>query len=739
MRAVANSLLIIALVSTHALAQEATHTNANSLRGIGCWADPAPLLTSEDLQGDAIEMTTGDADIEEDGNARFRGPVTMRSRDLLLQAGTASYDRSTDTFSASGGIEFRDGNSRIKADDVSYDRPKGTFRFSSGTFELPDTPARGSADAIEVSKDGYLELQNVRYTSCPAGNDDWLLKARSIEINANNGMGTARNATLQFKGVPFIYVPYFTYPVTDDRKSGLLFPSFGSSSRRGIEFEQPVYWNIRPDMDATIIPRYMSKRGLQLGAEYRFLTENTAGVLWGDFLSDKDADRDRWRYEVDTVSSLRWDWRSTIRVTSVSDDNYFSDLSGARADTSQTNLDRRLDLERYSSHWSMMLRLQDFQTIDDTIAPADKPYAQVPQFVANGIWNDGLLGLDYSLNTDTAFFYRGKEENSDGTPNGARMHLQPEIALPLEYRGLYLVPSVALDHTIYQLQDLPAEARDTPSRTAPITSVNMGAVFDRLAGKQNQTVITLEPRAQYTYIPYRNQDDIPVFDTITPDFNLVQLFRNNRFIGYDRLGDTNQLSAGVTSRVLDAGDGRELLALSVGQTRYFEDGRVTLPGETPDNFDASNYIAELDIRTWKYWSAGLDLQWDAENNEADRSSVRVQYRPDEDKVINVAYRYVRDSLEQTDFSFSWPLSKKWHAIGRYNYSILERQALDRFAGLEYETCCWAIRTIWQRSVTSNNGESDSVFGLQFEMKGFSNVGAGSISQMKRDIVGDWTR
>ena len=739
MRAVANSLLIIALLCTGAEAQETVRPPKDSMRGIGCWDEPQGLLSSDDLQSGAVELTTGGAEFEANGNAGFRGPVVMRGRDLLLKAGSASYDRKTETYSATDGIEFRDNSNSVRSEEVSYDRPNRVFLFSKGTFELADTPARGSAESMKIVGDNYLQLKNVRYTSCPNGNDDWLLDAGSIEIDGDTGMGTARNATLRFKGVPFMYLPYFTYPVTDARKTGLLFPSFGTSGERGVEFDQPFYWNIRPNMDATIIPRYMSKRGLQIGAEYRFLTRRDMGVLWGDYLNDTDTNTDRWRYEIDTLSRLPWKWRSTVRASGVSDDNYFENLSASRSDTSQTHLDRRLDMERYSRHWSLLLRVQDFQTIDETLTPAERPYAQVPQFVADGIWKDSLLGLDYRLNSDTAFFYRNKEENSDGTPNGARMHVQPEIALPLEYRGLYVTPSVALDHTAYQLQDLPANERDTPSRTAPISTLNVGAVFDRLAGKRNQNLVTLEPRAQYTYIPYRNQDDLPVFDTIIPDFNLIQLYRNNRFIGYDRLGDTNQLSAGFTSRVLDSTDGRELVAVSIGQTRYFEDARVTLPGETADEFDESNYIAELDVRAWENWNAGLALQWDAENNEADRSSVRVQYRPAEDRAINAAYRYARDSLEQTDFSFAWPIYENWRAIGRYNYSVRDSEALERFVGFEYESCCWAIRTFWQRSVTNNAGDNDSTISIQFEMKGFSNVGSGSVTSLKRDILGDWTR
>ena len=729
MRAAATATLLIALLSTVVRAQA-----PESARGIRCWPEPTPLLVDEALLGDVIEMTTGDADIAADGNARFKGPVTMRSRDILLKADSASYDSESATFSAEGSIEFRDAENKLTGTSARYDTRNETFTFIDGKFELPQTPARGSADKLEVSRAGYLRLDKVLYTSCPAGNRDWILKAKSIEIDTNKGTGTARGASLAFKGVPIAYLPYFTYPVTDERKSGLLFPRFGTSDQRGTELETPYYWNIRPNMDATIIPRYMSKRGLQLGAEYRFLARKHAAVLWGDYLAnDNVTDTDRWRYDAETVSMLPWAWRSSIDASGVSDDQYFEDLSSNQQLTSQTNLDRRLDLERYIGNWSLFLRAQDFQTIDPEITPEEEPYAQLPQFVADGVWRDGLLGLDYKLGSEAVYFYR-KESTT-----GARLHVQPEIAVPLDYRGFYLTPDVAYSYTAYQLQDQPLDQPDYPSAGAPIGSVNTGAVFDRLSGKNGQLLVTLEPRVQYTYIPFRDQSDIPIFDTIEPDFNLVQLFRKNRFIGYDRLGDTNQLSTGITSRVLDSGNGRELLAVTIGQTRFFEQGEVTLPGEVASSSEASNYIAELDIRAWQNWNAGMALQWDSDQSETDRSFVRIQYRPGESKAINAGYRYVRDSLEQTDFSFAWPLGKKWNAIGRYNYSLRDSRPLNRFAGLEYETCCWAVRLLGQRSVVRSSGEEDTSISFQFELKGFSNIGSGSAESLERDILSDWTQ
>ncbi|MEJ2140234.1 MAG: LPS-assembly protein LptD [Gammaproteobacteria bacterium] len=737
MRAAVVASVLIAFASPVVLAQSADEPAL--IRGIGCWPEAVSPFEPDGLELQPIELTTGGADIEDDGKAVFSGPVSMRSGDMSLEAASASYDRKSGVFLAEGGIAFRNGASRVSGESVRYDATQGLFTFTDGDFELPFTPARGSAASMELSRTGYLQLEKVVYTSCPAGNNDWLLKARSLKIDAESGRGTARGASLRFKNVPFLYVPYFTYPVTDERKSGLLFPKVGSSNQRGFELETPVYWNIRPNMDATFIPHYMGKRGLQLGTEYRFLTRRHDGILWGDLLpNDDETGEDRWQYDVRTQSFLPWAWRSTIKATGVSDDNYYEDMTSSRQLSSQTNLERKLDLEQYTRNWSLFLRVRDFQTIDPEILPEDEPYAQMPQLVADGSWRNGLLGLDYKLGTEAVYFHR-KDNINETKPNGARLHVQPEVALPLEYNGFYLTPEIALDYAGYQLDGLPAGQNDSPSRSAPIANIDSGAIFDRLAGKSNQLLITLEPRVQYTYIPFRDQSDIPIFDTIVPDFNLVQLFRKNRFIGYDRLGDTNQLSAGITSRVLDSSGGRQLLALTIGQTRYFETGQVTLSDDDPETFDTSNYIAELSIRAWRNWTAGVELQYDATNDRTARTSARVQYKPDDSKAINLGYRYVRESLEQVDVAAAWAISEQWSAIARYNYSLLEDKPLDQFVGLEYESCCWAIRVLGRRSVARSTGQSDSSISFQFELKGFSNVGSSSITGLERDILDDRSR
>jgi LPS-assembly protein len=722
------SAILITLISSTVFAQSSMPED--SFRGLACWPELPPPEFSEEFSDEVIEMTSGDADIQANGDASFKGPIEMRSRARSLKASSASYDSETATFTADGNVEYRDQTNIVRGESVHYNTQSGQFDFNDSEFELAEIPARGSADSIEIKEAGILELKKVRYTSCPNGNNDWFLRAKSIEIDTNTGMGTARGASLEFKGVPFFYWPYFTYPVTDDRKSGLLFPKFGSSDRRGFEFTQPIYWNISPGQDATFVPRFMADRGLQLGTEYRFLTRSNEGVLWGDYLADDDETGEkRWQYDVATISMLPWEWRASITARGVSDDNYFEDLSSSISQTSQTNLSRQAALEYYDSVWSVFMRVQDFQTIDPLIAVDDKPYTQVPQIVANSMWRNGLLGMDYGFDSEATYFMR------DDSVKGLRTHVLPKIALPFGNHGLYLIPEAAFDYTAYNLEDQAIGDSSTPDRAAPIFSIDTGAIFERSLGTKKRRAITIEPRAQYTYIPVRNQDDIPIFDTITPDFNLVQLFRQNRFVGYDRLGDTNQISMGLTSRILDNRTGRELLTATIGQTRFFEDPEVTLPGEIPSDVSESNYIAELGVNVWGAWNADMRYQLDADANETARSSIRFQYSPGDLKALNIGYRYDRDSLEQTDVSFSWPLGKRWSTIGRYNYSIEDSEVLDEYLGLEYSSCCWGIQVIGRKSVARSSGEQDKSISFQFVLKGFSGLGGGATDDLRRDILG----
>ncbi|MBT8423118.1 MAG: LPS assembly protein LptD, partial [Gammaproteobacteria bacterium] len=700
-------------------------------RNVACWDDSAisPGAQANELAEDIIELTTDNADIQSGGIAVFEGPVEVRSRGRLLRAGEADYDGETGTFDTRGGVEFIEKDSRFAGDAARYNTRTGRLEIDGAEFQVNQTPARGAAENISVEREGRIRFYKVSYTSCPPGNSDWELTARSIKLDQESGMGTARKATLRFKGIPFLYVPRFTYPINDERKTGLLFPTLGTSDSRGFEYNQPYYWNIAPSYDMTIAPRYMSKRGLQLGTEGRLLTASNDAVLWLDFLPNDDrTDTDRWQYDLDISTTLPAGWRATTEATGISDDDYYEDLSARQSWTSKTHLARQMTFERYDDTWDMRARLQGYQTIDPLLLQQDEPYLQLPQFTATGIWRDSLFGMDYRLDAEANYFYR------KDSVTGARLHMKPGAELPMQRGGLYIRPAVSLDITGYSLQDTAAGADDSPGRVAPIASIDAGAIFERSVGDDDNYTMTLEPRALYSYVPYRGQDDIPVFDTIRPDLNLIQLYRTNQFVGLDRLSDSNQISVGVTSRLLDYGDGRELLTATIGQTLFLEGSDVTLPGETPVDDNSSDYIAELGVSIWEKWSFDARYQYDTDTNSSARTSLRLRYRPMDNASFNVAYRYARDSLEQTDFSFSYPFGTEWNVIGRYNWSVPDSKVLDRVLGVEYSGCCWGVSLLSRRTIVRSTGEVDSSLALQFSLKGFSNFGSGTAQYLQRDIL-----
>ena len=702
--------------------------------------EPAPVQTSDDatevveLTGggttNVVEMTSGNATISGTGDAKFTGPIKLRSGNRTLTAGNASFKSATGNLTVTDEVTYRDPETRVSGDSASFNTVSGQFNFKEAEFELQGVPARGTASAINVNPSGTLELKKVTYTTCAVGNDAWMLRAGEIEIDQASGMGTARHARLVFKGVPFLYWPYFTYPVTDERKSGLLIPEIGTSGPRGFELVTPYYWNIAPQYDATFVPRYMSKRGMQLGSEFRYLTKRNDGVLWGDYLPDDDkTGEDRWRYLMLLQSMLGRGWRATADAEGVSDSGYFQDLTNGQTSTSQTNLERSLFVEWYNLNWSVLLRYQAYQTLDDAIQPDERPYQRAPQLAIDGEWKDGLLGLDYRLVTDTTYFYR-KE-----SVQGLRLHLLPEISLPFERNSFYLTPKAALFHSQYQLEDRAVGLLDDPDVTAPLLSLDTGVVLERTAGSNQKWLVTLEPRAQYVYVPFEEQADLPVFDTIFPDLTLVQLFRRNRFIGYDRIGDTNQLTLGLTSRFLDTSTGRERLTATLGGTRFFTGRNVVLPGDLPTEENSSDYIAEISVNLYRNWNVDVAYQWNTAAHETTRAEARLQWRPGQTSVMNLGYRFRRDRLEQADVSFSFPAGDRWNFVGRYSYSLRDHEPLDQFLGIEYETCCWGIRMVARREIKRDSGETNNSFSIQLELKNFTSVGNSADSLLGRGILG----
>jgi LPS-assembly protein len=702
-----------------------------------------------------IVVDSDSAEASRDGQVLLNGEVTIQQGPRTMRTRDAQWNQTTNEFTVDNGVEYEDPNLKIRGAGAHLD-PAGGASFQGADFELPAIPARGSADRISATSAGEVELDKVRYTTCPIGNEDWLLSADEIDISQQRGVGTGRNVRLDFKGVPIMYVPYFSFPVGNERKSGFLYPSFGSFSRNGLSV--PWYWNIAPNVDATLIPTADYRRGAKLDTEWRYLWPIAEGTLETQYLPDdaqRGGDRSFVRFfnRSDFTDALRLD----IDAANASDDYWFEDFGQGPEGTSVTYLNRSAQLSYLTEHWLIFARTQNFQTIDGVrIAERDRPYTVLPQIGVRGWLPNQPFGLTLGFDGELANFTHTLD-GPNGVETGARLDVVPQVRMPLRTAGVYLEPAAAWRYTTYDLEDTAAGEPDSYSRSAPILSVEGGVNFERTTGSRAQRLQTFEPRFMYLYVPYRDQDDLPVFDTATADLNLVQLFRTNRYVGGDRLSDANQLSFGVTSRLLDSENGKQFISGTIGQAHYFRTPRVTLPGEAFDDTESSDIIGELDLTAYQNWNVHMGLQWDPGETRSERGDLQVQYKPDYNRVINLGYRFRRGiieiteelapstgpaqpivrrrDLEQVDGSVAWPIGERWGAYARMVYSLDDSQALDQFAGVEYRSCCWRLRLVGRRYVRSREGDMDTSILLQLELNGLSSVGTGADTFLERSIRG----
>jgi LPS-assembly protein len=730
---------------------------------------PAAIISSGDHR---IRIESDGASLTADDFAVLTGHVQLRQDERTVAADRVTYDEKTGKVTVNGSVDFEDPRLGIKSDSGIYDALGGAD-FDQAYFQIFERNGRGFAKDIAVQPDGKAELSKVRYTTCPAGNQDWLIQAFSLKLDTEAQQGVAHQVVMRFKDVPIFYTPYIAFPLGGERQSGLLFPSFGHSSSNGFQLEVPYYLDLAPNYDATLTPGILTRRGVQLGGEFRFLTESSHGQIEENFLPDDAVEHsDRAFVHITDVTNLGTGLRFDTDLESVSDSNYFSDFAVGADQTSVTFLERRAELLYYDDAWRIRAQLQNFQTIDTAIDAGDRPYSRVPRVEAYGLFP--LFGqFEFALSSEVTNFLR------EVGPTGVRADISPELRWAERGAGYFFEPVVGYHFTQYDLQNVAVGDPSTPSRALPYASLDTGLIFERNAGSQGQRTQTLEPRLVYTYIPYRNQNELPLFDTGIPDLNLVELFRTNRYVGDDRIGDANQLAMGLTTRLFSQASGTQYLSATIGQIRYFELPRVllpeeitqtlpgqtlltmpgqptqifpgqnlptlpgqtlaTAPGETPQTFHASDIIGEVSVTAYKHWSLDLDYQWNPYTSQTDKSEVLLQYRPDPSRVVNIGYRFQQDILKQYDASFAWPIAGHWNTVGRYVYSIQDRQLIEELAGFEYKSCCWRVQLLQRRYLTNRTGGLDTSIALQLELTGLSSVGKRSDAFLSKEISGYSTR
>jgi LPS-assembly protein len=691
---------------------------------------PQQPPTDADLPGEQprVEITAGQVDLSGEEGVEFFNQVEFRYGDRSISAESARFDRAGQRLEITGAVTYTDADVAVFGEDAEVDTKNEEILFRGAGFNIPQRPARGTADTISIGNDQTLALESVIFTTCPEGQTDWELMAGEVELDVDQGFGTARSVKLEFKGVPILFAPYLTFPIDDRRKSGLLTPNFSERDRTGLDISAPYYLNLAPNYDLTLEPRYMSKRGVQLNTEFRYLLPRSDGRLAFEYLpDDSDANKRRSYFTYDHETIFDRGWQIVASLADVSDDAYFEDLGNSQTAASQTHLNRFVDVAYQSTNWTLLSRFQSYQTIDSLIAPEDRPYERIPQILFNGRWSGDLF--QFETTNELVLFER------DVGATGWRMDSTEEISASFTRPGMYLLPALALRHTNYQLDNVTPGDPDTFSRTLPVASIDAGLVFERRPEQESGWLQTIEPRLLYVNVPFEDQSGIPIFDTIEPDFNLVQLFRKYQYLGADRISDADLLNLGVTARLIDAQSGQEKLSATLGQTRYLETQRVSLPDRALNTADTTDYIAEVSIHMTDAWRLDVDYQWDGETNSTARAETSIQYAPEDNRYVGFSYRRREGLLEQGDASLVWPIGQSWRVIGHYSYSFLDEEALDQFLGLEYEACCWRLRLIGRRYISARTGDSDSSISVQLQLRGFSDEGGAPEELLDRGILG----
>lgn len=703
---------------------------------------------------------TIDADygeVIEEEMATFIGNVEMERADQMLSSDFLFYDSVADIANARGNVRYQEEGIALAGDSAFLKLQKDQGRLRDTLFILETVPARGTSDLVHIESKTLTRYQNIAYTTCPPGNQDWILHAKNLKINKETGRGAAKHAWLEFMHVPFLYTPYISFPIDDRRKSGLLTPSFSNSDVNGIDVTTPYYWNIAPNYDATFSPRVLSRRGVLLGGEFRYLTRATNGLIALEYLPH-DAVRGEARGQVAVFNNTRFTPRLNgfLDINLVSDDDYLDEL-GNTLDFSNTRHVRSQALLSYARPGMFLgSRLDYYQTIDPTIEDIDKPYRRLPQIMFNLNRSLGVGTAHLDWRNEYVYFQRS------GSVDAQRLNLRPSIAIPFETAATFLIPRLSLQHTQYWLSNQAPGEPNTIDRTVPIFSVDGGVFLERgMTMADRRFLHTLEPRAFYLYIPHVNQDEIPLFDTALLDFNFLQLFRENRFSGADLIGDANQLSLALTSRIIEPLSGRERFRASVGQIVFFSDREITettfqrnrcktvpsngcrtVPASRRETDPVSNLIGEFEALITDRLSFRSTLQWDPNDSEIDRGHVLFQYKNTRDRLLNLGYRFRRDQIHLVDGSFRWPLAMGLYAVGRLQYSVRDDLVLESFLGLEKETCCWRFRIIGRRFVNDVDVRANRVdvmtnnaIFLQLELKGLTSFGDRVDRFLERSIRG----
>ncbi|MBA4261212.1 MAG: LPS-assembly protein LptD [Comamonadaceae bacterium] len=711
-----------------------------------------------------------------DGVVVIEGSAELRRHDTVIKADRLEFDQRSNDALAQGNVLINRSGNRFEGPELRLNVDTHQGHFVQPTFSLLQSDGHGDASRVNFLGQDRADVHDARYSTCPrtpgaAWMPDWLLRASRIELDHASEVGTALGGVLEFKGVPILGWPYLSFPLTDKRKSGVLPPTINLDNVSGLELTLPYYLNLAPHFDATLYPTLMSRRGVDLGGEFRYLQPTYNGQLRAAFMpNDRLRNADRWGYSLQHQQSLQAGpglrllnlqspLGARLNINRVSDDNYWRDFPRSSTSLTSRLLASEAVLNWNQGPWAFSAGVHRWQTLQDLDSPIVPPYDRLPalalRFAQDHQRFAGLRGWEWSLQADHTRFQ--SDPALTGQVNGARSLAIARIGHRWETPGWHLVPRLQLHGTQYRFDEALSNGARSAARALPTLSVDSGMVFERSASYLGRDFTqTLEPRAFLTWTPTRDQRLLPNYDSAANDFNLASIYSENVFGGHDRISDTRALTLGASSRLLHPVTGAEVVQLGLAQRYLLRDQTVVLPnasglaGGDPVTERFSDVLMAARVRWSPRWATDATVQFRPSDQRSVRTTLSGSYTPSNYRVLSAAYRLQRGTSEQFDVGWQWPLSDlwgtpaqerstgrglgpgQWYSVGRINYSVPDSKIVDLVAGFEYDAGCWIARLVLERLQTGTSSANQRVL-FQLEFNGFSRIGSNPLKTLKENV------
>jgi len=723
-------LLVFCISCSHATAADSWRScNANT---------PHHTLAYAPLTRGAVLVEADQGSISANAISTLEGRVIIQQDKNLIQADKATYDNRNSNVTAFGNVLFATESMTLKSSEIHFQMKSHKGEIKDAEYSLTNGQGYGRSKLLKQNGKNNSQLKQATFSTCPPHQQSWHIASSDIKLDHQKQEGEARHVTFKVGSIPIFYSPYFSFPLNSQRKSGFLAPSFKVSDRSGTIFSLPYYLNLAPNFDATITPNILTNRGTKLNTEFRYLTPNDTGVINLEYLpGDNVFGDDRALASIKHKTQISKRTTLSINATDISDNDYYQDFGDSLVNSSIAALERRIDLAHAGKEWSFNASIQDYKVLDTTNVQniIDNPYSRLPELRFQYSPSNEMGETQYSLQTELVNF-----DKEDAT-TGVRFDVKGVVSRRLGNSAWYVEPSVQLRHTQYSLENITLNdpnnpfTDSSPSRTLPTASIDTGLFFERRIRNQQQ-IQTLEPRLLYTYTPFKDQSNIPVFDSAANSFSTsTRLFAKNRFTGKDRIGDTNQLTAALTTRIINDKNGHEVLTASIGQIFFFNDRKVTLLNEPIESSSSSQLAMEFSGELNNNIRIITGIYWDPQKELFSSTDTRLHYRDAKKRRLNLAYRTLDEELEQAEISFSTPINDNWSLVGKFEQDLKNHRSLEALGGVEYTNCCWKTRLVARRFLTSDNVTYDNVPFIEFELKGLGSLGTGATDLLEEQIYG----